>query len=341
MKLFTLLLGAYIALFGLVNAKCIIKKPKIYKKPHDNGLTEMENVRFVFANRKEGSKLISKEDDFVNALSDFDRSARLHTSAKVSKEEYLSYISKQTLNWTKTEAKTLEKALKEVKTLMKDYPILFPETIYFVKTNGMEEDNSAYCRGPNVVVFSEYYVSLSVEELVDYCIHELFHIYSKNNLDIREKLYNSIGYYKTGELVLASDVEALKVTNPDSVVSNYYFKGVVDGKEVNVIPVLKAVQPYDEDVGGGFFDYMGMYLGEVEIGETKSTLVTDDNGELKLYSYPYDEVTNYMDTVGYNTGYTIHAEEILADNFVILVKGIEGIPTPEVIENMKVILQLK
>lgn len=42
--------------------------------------------------------------------------------------------------------------------------------------------------------------------------------------------------------------------------------------------------------------------------------------------------------MGRNTGYIIHPEEILADNFKLLATGAENVPSPQILEKMRVIL---
>ena len=300
------------------------------------GKTTLQNVKFVLADKAKGKELLTTEDDFVQAQSDFDRSARLKVSREVSKEEYLNFVGKQTMDWTKDEKKTFEATFKTIKQLGKKYNLEYPETVYFVKTTGLEEGMSAYCRGQNVVVIPQGMASQK-DSLLDLCIHELFHIYSKNNLDVREKLYSLVGYYKTGALQLPSELEKIKITNPDSVVSNYYFKGTVGGKSVNVMPLLLAGAPYDEKQGGEFFEYMLFVFGEVNTGDV-CTLAMED-GSPKLIQF--DQISDYMEKVGQNTGYVIHAEEILADNFVILLKGTKNVPTPELTAAIKEVFELK
>ena len=298
--------------------------------------TSLENVNFVLATKAQAKKLLASDDEFISAQSDFDRSARLKVSKKVSKEEYLKFVSEQALDWTKDEKITFGETFKKIKELGKPYNLEFPETVYFVKTTGREEGMASYCRNKSVVVISQP-MALEKENLLNLCIHELFHIYSKNNLDVREKLYNSIGYFKTGSLELPASLKKIKITNPDSVVNNYYFSGTVNGKTTNVMPLLLAGSPYDEKKGGEFFEYMVFLFAEVELGDV-CTIATE-NGNLKLIQF--DQVTDYMEKVGMNTEYIIHAEEILADNFVILLNGTTDIPSPQVIASMKEILQLK
>jgi hypothetical protein len=45
-----------------------------------------------------------------------------------------------------------------------------------------------------------------------------------------------------------------------------------------------------------------------------------------------------MEQVGRNTQYIIHPEEILADNFALLVLGESKIPTPEILQKMREVL---
>lgn len=50
-------------------------------------------------------------------------------------------------------------------------------------------------------------------------------------------------------------------------------------------------------------------------------------------------VSNYLSLIGENTDYIIHAEEVLADNFVLLVTNSKNIKTKKVVSNMKNILK--
>jgi len=352
MKFLTIFLSVYIALFGLVSTKsvCIVKHKKEPQKPevpenqdqvklNEHGVTTvMENVEFVFANKAEGAALISQEDDFVNSLSDFDRILRTQ-SPTITKNDYINFIKEQTMDWTKEETESMNKIIEEIKTLMKDYNLQFPQNVFFVKTTGLDEFNSPYCRGSNIIVIPQAYSTPELAaqnkiDILEICIHELFHIFSRNNPDIREKLYNSFGFYKTGDLVLPPEIAATKITNPDSLVYNHYFKGIVDGKNVNVMPILYFDSSSNEPLTvESLMNNTRNVFAEVELGEKKSTLV----GKF----YTDKEITNFYKTVGTNKEGEINPEEIIAYNFPSLVTKKTGLPNPEIIDNMKEILGLK
>ena len=302
-----------------------------------NDCVDSSKTEFIFADKAKGSELLKTEDDFTNNLSEFDISARLKTSKKVTKQEYLDFIGKQAMDWTEEEKLYLNTALGEIIPLFKKYKIMLPKEIYLVKTTGEEEGDSAYCRHNNVIVFSKNMINMAdlnaMEELM---IHEIFHIFSKNNLDVREKLYNSIGFYKTNELEFESTMAQYKITNPDSVSNSYYFNSTINGKKEKVMPILFAAGDYDEAKGGEFFDYMMLaFCALEENGDNTKVKKVNDNYAL----YTFNQIPNYLSLVGENTGYIIHAEEILADNFVLLVTNSKNVKTKKVITNMKKILK--
>ena len=46
-------------------------------------------------------------------------------------------------------------------------------------------------------------------------------------------------------------------------------------------------------------------------------------------------VPEYFTAIGLNTRYIIHPEEILADNFILLVRGERNVRTPKILEELK------
>ena len=50
-------------------------------------------------------------------------------------------------------------------------------------------------------------------------------------------------------------------------------------------------------------------------------------------------VEDFHRKIGKNTGYIIHPEEVLADNFVLLAMGKKKVPTPRILEEMARLLK--
>lgn len=298
----------------------------------------IQKTDFIFLDKKDGARILAREDEFTRSLSDFDRSARLKTSEKVSSKEYLDFVSRQSLDWTDNETKRFRGIIAKIKESLVEYDIRIPETMYLIKTTGDEEGNAAYCRGLDTIVLpGKRMEEKSDEDVQTLLTHELFHIYSKNNLDKREQLYKIVGFYKTQPLVLPAELEPLNITNPDSVVRNYYFATEISNRQIKVMPVLMATAPYDEAKGGRFFDYMQLVFFEVETKGNSSVLVKK-NGQ--YVSYTMQQIPDFADKIGKNTKYIIHAEEIMAENFKLMAVK-QDVPNPEIIEQMQSILKKK
>ena len=54
-----------------------------------------------------------------------------------------------------------------------------------------------------------------------------------------------------------------------------------------------------------------------------------------------EEVSGFFEQVGRNTKYVIHPEEILADNFALLILDEHNVPSPEILQKMRLILEQK
>jgi hypothetical protein len=299
-------------------------------------LVKIENANIIFLSSEKAKSILNENDNFVKNLSPFDRSSRLKTGKDISTDEYKEFITGQTLDWKDSEINKLKKITDKIVSKLKPYNIMVPETINFIKTTGLEEGNAAYCRGNSAIIFPESEINTGNTSLDKLIIHELFHIYSKNNPDKQEKLYNILSFKKTNELIIPENIYRLKITNPDAVFNNYYFNSEINGQEVNLMPLLLSDSKYDEKKGGEFFDYLNLYFIAVsnDDNETKPVKAND-----KYILVTTDQVKNYFKLIGENTGYIIHPEEILADNFVLLVNNVKNVKTKKIIDEMDKLLK--
>jgi hypothetical protein len=258
------------------------------------------------------------------------------------------------MNWTEKEKKKLNVIFKKIKQLGADYNLLLPKTIYIIQTTGEEEGNSSYTRGLNAIIIpknnilpeDDEWTSLVFpenkdddenvldEQLMFWFLYELFQIYCKNNPDIKEKLCNIIGYYKTGILKLPPEIEKRKITFPDVIYNTYYFKGIVENKEIYLMPWFFAGSKFNEQRSSIFTDYMRLGYLVVSPGEECTPVMENE----KIQFIKKDNISNYLDMVGYNTIYDSHPEEILAENFILLFKKTKYLPSPKITSKMREIL---
>lgn len=284
---------------------------------------------------EQGADLLGRQDRFLNALSLFDRQARLQTDRPVANADVGKFSATQVIAWTAEEQARLRDAIEAVAARMKPFDLPFPAKVILVKTTGKEEGNAAYCRG-NVIVLPERMTKNRPAALERLLIHELFHVLSSHNAELRRKLYAIIGFTTCAPIQMPQALQDRKLTNPDAPQLDAYIKLTVDGEPVAAVPILFAkTESYDVKRGGTFFDYLEFRL--MVIGPTgEGWLPVLRDGQPRLLDP--DSTASYAEQIGKNTDYTIHPDEILAENFVHLVNQTKELPTPRIVDSMRTML---
>lgn len=292
-------------------------------------------TRAAFASIDEGARLLSVRDAFVAAMSPFDRPARLKTDKDVTEAEYLAFVARQTLEWTDSEVAALAAILERFRKATADLDLSLPPVVLFVKTTGLEEGRAAYCRGSSVVLPVNV-VAGDPEELEKTVFHELFHIYSRNHPEKREAFYGILGFEVSPEIALPEPLRSRKITNPDAPRIDSIIRVRVGSERRPVTPVLLATsEHYDVKKGGEFFESMQFRLLvlDEEGGRFRPASV---GGQPELITAV--QAPDYLEQIGANTRYIIHPEEILADNFVLLIQAAKSVATPAILDRMRALL---
>ncbi|MES2073813.1 MAG: hypothetical protein V4488_25895 [Pseudomonadota bacterium] len=297
-----------------------------------------DHVSFSFATAQQARSILTARDDFVQGLSPFDRAARLKTAAEVSEPAYLKFVSDNAQEWSEQEKKLVQTALRDLQPRLDALSLPLPKPVVLIKTSGKEEGGAAYTRGNAIILTASDLAGAKQANLQRLLSHELFHVLSRHNPALREKLYGVIGFQKCGELAFPAKLKAIKITNPDAPRNDYCIQVKVADKPSWAIPILYATVPhYDTAKGGEFFDYLNFKLLLAEKGNTAAAaLPRYDENDLRLLDV--QAVTGFYEQIGKNTGYIIHPEEILADNFAMLVLKDNKPASPEIISKMQELL---
>lgn len=171
-----------------------------------------KNITICPVDEEFAGELLGKEDDYLKNLSCFDLQSRLQcekTDLKV--EDYVCFLTKQVLKWEEQYLNLLLSKAQIASDLFEGYNIKFPSRIYIVLTNGKDEQRAAYCRGLDVIViptnfFNDYF-------FLKVFIHECFHIFSRNNLELKDKLYEVIGFRRLQKEVKLPEC-LIRISNP-------------------------------------------------------------------------------------------------------------------------------
>ena len=299
------------------------------------------NPNIEYASVEQGKEILGQRDDYVSNLSPFDRQSRLKTDKEVTEKEFVEFAASNVIAWSDADKKKIDPLLADIQKQCAAFALPFPDTVLLIKTTGKEEANAAYTRA-NAVILPRSQVNMPPRMLRDLIAHELFHVLSRRNSELRDKLYAAIGFEKCRELVYPAKLQAKKISNPDATTNDHWICLTIDGKSVWAIPLIfSATEHYNTRRGGDFFNYLQFRLLLVE-SDAQTSPPTPVYEEAALKLVDLDQVTGFFEQVGKNTSYTIHPEEILADNFQMLLFGGQKIPSPEILQKMKdVLVQFK
>ncbi|MBL7219641.1 MAG: hypothetical protein ISS69_05980 [Phycisphaerae bacterium] len=300
-----------------------------------------DRTSIVFATVEQAKTILGRKDEFIERMSPFDRAARMKTDKVASEKEFLSFVVRNILPWDKKETANVEAALAAVKRGLTKFSVNFPATIFVVKTTGKEEGQAAYTRA-NAIILPKHMLSGQASKLQKTIAHELFHILSRSNPKLRASLYAVIGFKACNEIDFPSGLKSRKLTNPDAPRNDHYIEVSLKGKPVSVVPVLfSRSEKYDVQSGREFFSYLEFRLLAVKKDATGKKFVAIYKDKKPMLFHMRDVGEAYLKQIGRNTGYIIHPEEILAENFALLVAGKQNVPSPEILKKMLSVLSKK
>lgn len=289
-------------------------------------------AEFKFASIAQGREILLGEDEWYAGLGTAEIAIRLgsETPDKTA-EDLKAYYNDKLLTWSEEEILSLRKVVDSQRSGLDVYSDLLPEIVWFVKVSDKVEGALPHTR-KNAIFFSASESNAGVHLF----LHELFHILSreqaKEQQSRRDTLYRIIGF-EPCDLEETPWMETRRLSNPD-VPSGGYYLSLESLPSGAVIPWHHtAYDVFDPEVHGGFGGHFGFGLVPVVVQDGTCKPLQSDKG-IPVILQPH-EVPGFLDAIGHNTGYIIHPEEVLADNFVFLMLGYDDLPNPEIVESLR------
>lgn len=291
-------------------------------------------VTLQLATLEQGREAIARADDFTRALSKLDVQIRLRTDAEVTADDYIKFVTPHVTEWKEEEREKMARVAGRLRDRLAKLEVAppWPAKVLVVRTTGLEEAQAAYTRGAAIFLPANK-VTGSEAVLEKFLAHELFHVLTRNAPRLRERLYALIGFHPCPAVELPGDWRDRKLTNPDAPALDTAIDLELDDKTVKGVPFLYARDAkYRPQPGDSLFRYLEFRLMVVEIqdGKARPRLV---DGQ-PLFIDPRN-APSFHKQIGQNTGYIIHPDEVLADNFMHLALGTTGLKTPELLERLK------
>ncbi len=263
---------------------------------------------------------MTRRDDYIARMSRFDRMLRVKSTEPVSENAYLEFVAANVLEWTDSEKVRLKTLIEKLRAATKPYRLPLPATMLLIKTTGEEEVGQAHTRA-NAIILPERNLRANDATLLFLLSHELFHVMSRHDAPFRRRAYELVGFRIGNEVSLPGLIAPLQITNPDAARHDSYIDVTSDGQRITVVPVLLSRSAvYDPQIGSNLDHYWTLRLLVVTRDAPGDDLrVVERNGAPALVRL--NRVQGFFEQVGKNTEYIIHAEEILAENFALLVTG--------------------
>lgn len=313
----------------LISASSLAAAAEIPELP----LTEETNI--VLAGVEDGGKVLTTNDDFTKSLSKFDLQARMQRTENATLEEWKKFVKGEVLPWSDEDIAHVKPAVTMLAEKLKKFKLRLPEKVLLVHMSGKEEWDAAYTRF-NAIMLPSKVLTYAPERLEDLLCHELFHVLSRHDAETRQRLYGIIGFRACEKIELPVALKDRKLTNPDAPEVNCTIDLKLEGRVVTATPVLYSkVETYDPATAGKELKY-NFRLMVVEEKNGKKQAMIGSSGPILLDPR---NVASYLEQIGRNTEYIIHPDEILADNFIRLVKEAKNLPSPKIVEQMQSVLK--
>ena len=289
-----------------------------------------------FVTAEEGRALIVQDDDYSRSLSKFDLELRVH-GTEPTVENLNKFTQDQVLDWDENERFLLDSLTKVISesAIKHQFKFALPDEIAFIKTT-MEENKGAggYTR-LNYIVLSKDVFLMPISKVKSVIAHELFHVISRYNPDLRTQLYSVIGFTTCNKINITTNLKDFTISNPDAPNMDAYIKlEDKSGEEVKCAMVLYSGKEYS---GGVMFDYMKVGFLKLKENDENRMELFIENGKEQILQV--SEITGFFEQIGSNTQYIIHPEEIIASNFELLFDDNPIIRSKEILSKIKEIIK--
>jgi hypothetical protein len=296
-----------------------------------------QETRFAFATPAEARAALGAQDDYVRATSTLERPVVMGSAEVMDTARFRAAMEATALEWTEDERRPFAGVLARLGPFLSAMKWKAPATILMVKASDRLMEGFPHTRG-NAIVIQEGVLRemLGRPAMVEFfVVHEAFHVLSRANPGLREELYSAIGFRACGSVALPEALARLRLTNPDAPESRHAISVGWRGRPVEVLPFVHFTSE-KVDPKAGFVTQMQTSWLVVE--RRQDGCVARDEGAT------LEELEGLRSQVGDNTGYLIHPEEILADNFALLYRetvtpGVTRIRSPEILERLRSVLQ--
>lgn len=277
--------------------------------------------RLEFAGADRAGKLLRRPDDWARQLSAFERSARRRTLEPTSKQQLLAHLSAQGLDWTADEQAYWQELVHRLSVATAGLDLQIPH-LRLVKTTGLDEFNAAYHRN-GAIVLPQDRIDISGDDRRDFFLlaHELWHALSSDDHRLRRDMYELLEFERFRGFEPPPELESRRLSNPDGHTYEDALRVQTPDGPADVVPFVRSSVPLEEVIAlptsgpPAIFGVLDIVLIPVDTGTGE--IIRGPEGELVTYGFGN---TDWAPRMARNTGFIIHPEEVMADNFATVME---------------------
>ena len=155
-----------------------------------------DTINFRLATLEEAKQLMSAEDSYTRSRSPFDIVSRLQ-NPNGTVEELNAYALQELREWNDEEKKVIQAITEDLNDSIRkyQYSLPLPKEIMLVKSTLKDEGGAGGYTRSNWIALTDKLVSHIKEEgQKTLLLHELFHVLTRNSLDFKKEMYQTIGF---------------------------------------------------------------------------------------------------------------------------------------------------
>ena len=303
---------------------------------------DLAGTPLTFASQAETRQRIQEDDVWLQSASAFQRAATMGEATERAQKapptvaRFKSFLATTALPWPQDELSRWQAVAKALAPRLDALQLAHkPQRVQLALTNGRDAANTPYTRG-SVIYLPQGYASRSNSDL-ELLAHEYFHILTRENPALAQRIYALLGFSSAGELEWPVEWLPARIANPDAPFSRDVMALKRGDSTVYVMPLLVAQRTVLQP-GETFFHVLDVRLLSVTPGTGKQPSRPLRGADGKLQWTDVNEARDYLKRLGGNTAYVFHPEETAADNFAYLVSG-RKVRNPELLTQLAQLLR--
>lgn len=291
------------------------------------GEAVLQGTVLRFAAAAQARAVLAANDEWMQASSSAQRTLLAgHRGAKLAR--FQAAQAESALDWTAEARARWQAALETIAPALNRLQLPWPDEILLVATDGRESANQPHTRA-HAIMLPRRFEQQGYSD-AEVLAHELWHVVSRHQPALAQRLYALIGYEPVAELEWPRAWRDIRLANPDAPRHRHAMRLRLDGRDTWVMPVVV--------VGAGgpgetLLDRIEPRLLEVLPGRAGQPTRARLRGGRPVW-HDIDANAEFLQRLGGNTDYTMHPEETIADNFMFLVVG-RAVPNPVLLERMR------